>query len=310
MTDYLEIHRGAVAQWECDHMGHWNVQFYIVRLSEGLAHLRHHFAMTPERGQSEGRVWDILDILVRYQRELHAGSIYIIEAGVMAVGESTLELDVNVINLATGQVAANMEMALGNRDLASGEILPWPEDIAEALAGAVVARRNEPRPSSTLVPPQDFAGAFVEPFISCRSSVNSWECDEFGQMAPYVYYDRATHSVGQVRNRLGFFGGSVDGIRLGSAALEYRMAILRPSRAGDVFTIRSGIFEVSGRTFRFGHIMRDDATGEICATYDVLGVFFDLDARKAVAPPPTIQENFAANMIEWVPARHPLVVHS
>ena len=85
MQDYFVVEQGAVAQWECDHMGHWNVQFYIARLSDGIRHLRHII------GDDDVAVpWDILEILVRYQREMHAGDVFRVEAGILSVQENTV----------------------------------------------------------------------------------------------------------------------------------------------------------------------------------------------------------------------------
>ncbi len=41
MTDFLDTFRGTVNTWECDDVGHMNVQFYVARASDAAFYLRH-----------------------------------------------------------------------------------------------------------------------------------------------------------------------------------------------------------------------------------------------------------------------------
>ena len=45
MTEFLDTFRGSVNTWECDEVGHMNVQFYVARASDAAFYLRHAHAI-------------------------------------------------------------------------------------------------------------------------------------------------------------------------------------------------------------------------------------------------------------------------
>ena len=54
MNQLVETVRSSVQTWECDQMGHMNVQFYLARENEGVASLASALGLRP-RAQGEGR---------------------------------------------------------------------------------------------------------------------------------------------------------------------------------------------------------------------------------------------------------------
>ena len=88
----------------------------------------------------------------------------------------------------------------------------------------------------------------------------------------------------------------------GGAALEYELRLLAPIEAGDIFTLRSGLLDLGGKIFRFGHCLYNDSSGTLAATYDVIGCMFDLQARRAMAIPDEIKSQARNLMIPWPPA--------
>ena len=70
-------------------------------------------------------------------------------------------------------------------------------------------------------------------------------------------------------------------------------------RAGDIYSMHSGLLDVAEKTFRFGHVLVDDCTGTVCATFDAIGCMFDLQARRAMEIPAELREKACQSLIAW-----------
>jgi acyl-CoA thioester hydrolase len=104
-------------------------------------------------------------------------------------------------------------------------------------------------------------------------------------------FDEATwqllSAVGLSRSRLEKEGG-------GMAAVEQHIEYKRELRAGDLVTVRSMVLEVKDKSIRFTHEMTNDETGELAARTILVGVHFDLSARKALSLPTDVREGVTA----------------
>ena len=84
------------------------------------------------------------------------------------------------------------------------------------------------------------------------------------------------------------------------AAVEQYIQYKRELRAGDLVTGRSAVLEIKEKSIRFLHQMRNDETGELAASTTIVGVRFDLTARKARPLPEHVRES-AILMLEESP---------
>ena len=154
MSGYLDIYRGAAQTWECDQMGHLNVQFYTGKATEGMGHLRAAFGMTPGYTRETGRTFVAVRSLTRYLRELRAGDILSISAAIQAVGDKTVEIVAEVTNDGTGETAATMEITSVHFDLNARRAVAWPDDMRARIDGMITPRRDTPgNPSGNTLAP-------------------------------------------------------------------------------------------------------------------------------------------------------------
>jgi acyl-CoA thioester hydrolase len=300
MSGYFEIYRGVVNSWECDIMGHMNVQFYTGKASEGMAHFRAACGMTPGYIARTGHSMAAVQSLARYVGELHAGDTLHIEAAVTGVGEKTVDLVADIVNSETGRLSCGFDLTCVSFDLNTRSAMPWPADIRQRLEDMRTARRDAPRPPSTGGPGAPApAGGYIAPFVSCRGSVNSWECDELGHMGARFYMTRAADAIGHVKNRIGMSRTRAQENGWGSAALEYTIQFRRELRAGNSYSMYSGLLDVARKTFRFGHALVNDDNGDICATFDAVGCMFDMQTRKSIEIPDYVRDEASRWIIEW-----------
>ncbi|MDX5365767.1 MAG: thioesterase, partial [Alphaproteobacteria bacterium] len=75
MTEFLDTFRGTVNTWECDEVGHMNVQFYVARASDAAFYLRHALGLSPSHVKVERRAMVAIEEHIRFHRELRAGDI-------------------------------------------------------------------------------------------------------------------------------------------------------------------------------------------------------------------------------------------
>ncbi len=302
MSGYLPIGRGVVNAWECDVMGHLNVQHYTAKLSEGLGHLRAAFGMTPSWIRANRRTMVVRSSLNRHFAELRAGEILSVEAQILRVGETDVAFVAEVLNAEDGRVSASFEIRAVCHDLAAWAEAPWPDELRPKLEALVGARRDQPRAPSTGAPSRLPAGrGFAEPLLTGRGAAMAWQVDEHGHMAMRFYVAQVTNAVGHMRKALGLDREHLVENRWGSAALEYRIDYLREVRAGDILSLWSGVLDVGAKTFRYGHRLVNEGTGELCALYDVVACMFDLEKRRAMAIPDFVRERAEACIIPWSP---------
>jgi acyl-CoA thioester hydrolase len=76
---------------------------------------------------------------------------------------------------------------------------------------------------------------------------------------------------------------------IGMAAVDQQIKYKRELHAGDVVTIRSSVLDVTERSIRLVHEMRNDETGELAATTILVGVHFDTTLRQARPLPPDVR---------------------
>lgn len=152
MSGYFEIYRGLANAWECDIMGHLNVQFYSTKMWDGLAHFRTAIGLTPAVAAEFGIAMAARESLNRYRRELHAGDTLTIEAAVLAVGESSVDIVTDIMASERGELSAGFDMTFECREVGSGDPIAWPAAARARLEELQCTRRDTPRPPSTGAP--------------------------------------------------------------------------------------------------------------------------------------------------------------
>ena len=68
----------------------------------------------------------------------------------------------------------------------------------------------------------------------------------------------------------------------GMAAVQQNITYRRELLAGDIVEVKSVLLEISDKSIRFRHEMRNAETGEIAASCEITGVHLDRRTRKSV----------------------------
>jgi acyl-CoA thioester hydrolase len=299
----VELGVSSVESWECDAMGHMNVQFYVARAEEGLLALLARLGYGPSRQRQQPIAVASGSLHIRFHRELRPAAAYRVFGGIVKPADrepgqaSTRRFDATgtltcyqeIRKRADQSVAATFvhECTLIDRD--SGQ--PAPPQLTSGLllhpslrldAIPEIGRPRGIEPSELFEQPTVADAERFGLATIYRAPVRAGDCDAAGLVTPTAFMSYISAGIpslvydlrGRDRSSAGSHGG---------AALEYRFQFRRPARQGDLVRVMSGLRGVGSKTQNFCHWILDDESGEAFATAEAVAVAMDLTARKAVA---------------------------
>jgi len=265
MTDPIQTVRSTINTWNCDEVGHMNVQFYVAAASDANR------AFAIAHGNT-GPVISTRDH-VRFHRELRAGDIFTVTSAISGADENGLVLSHELTNSATGVLSATLtcNTALPIH-LTDG---PY-EDLKD-----VALPRGVPGVSSLPhLRLDDQTSASLIPIY--QGVVHPEHCDETGLMRQQHIMARFSDGAAHLWQHVGFDRDTMIKARRGTVVLEMRLDRLADVPAGTVLICKSAMVEIMGRVLRFAHFLFDASTGALVATGEAAAVLLDLDERKTV----------------------------
>lgn len=300
MAGMIEVARSSVQTWECDQMGHMNVQFYIAKADEGLSALAAALGLSPRALQSDRALLVPLEHHVRYHRELRPGAPFVIRAGVLAARREGIILFQEMTNPIGGALAATF---VTRTEWADAEIrggLPLPLAAVAKTAPLMIDLPAHGAPRGLDMAPARPSPSLAEAeemklITTFRGAVLREHCDAQGYMAVRHYMGRVSDGIPNLIAQTS--GQDRSSGRTGGAALEYRFVYRKPAREGDLLVLKSGLKSVSSKTYVWCHWLFDAETGEAIATAEAVAVAMDLESRKAIEIPPDMRTRLEALVV-------------
>jgi len=285
----LETWRGCANAWECDEMGHMNVRYYVAKCSEGLGAVAAALDMPGAFGPKSASTIAPRSQHIRFLAEARAGEPLSMVGGIVSISECHAEI-YQELRHSDGRPAATFFMRVAHVDARTGKTFAW-SSRARARAvelSCIVPPHGAPRsidldrpaPSGSVAR----ADALAAPTIGL-SLVTPDLVDAFGRLRTENFVGKISDGAPNLFARWRKDSGEAQGKRLGGAVLEYRLDYKRWPTTGDLIAVRSGVIDLQEKTQRVVHWLLDPVGGDAWATGEVIAVTFDLDARKAVAPP-------------------------
>jgi len=299
----LETWRGCAKAWECDEMGHMNVRHYLAKCSEGLARTAAAIGMRGAFGPKATSTLAPVMQHIRFLAEAQAGAPLHMRGGIVAMEDMTATIYQELVH-ADGRLSATFTTRVAHVDATSFRPFAWSRhsrELAEAIACATPAH-GAPRSLDLTRPPPKASLARADALgaqMIGLSLVTPDLVDSFGRMRSEMFVGKISDGAPNLFARWRKETGEARGVRLGGAVVEYRVNYARFPAAGDLVAVRSGVIALAEKTQRVAHWLIDPVQGDAYGTAEVIALTFDLDARKAVAPPP---EHRALLMERAVPA--------
>lgn len=301
MAELIEVLRSSVNTWECDEMGHMNVRFYVTRSVDALFSFGQTFGLGPRTLRSRQQTLAIKEQHIRFLREVHPGTPFLVCAGVVSANENKIKIYQELTNLISGQVSATFVVDVSLADSASRTPALFDETLISQLQQQLVELPDyaKPRGISTAAPrktPTINEADKLGLFQIYKGLVNHPDTDEYGFMQPQGYMGSLSNGITH------FFMAIKDKQRpreegMGGAALEYRFVYRQSPQLGDIVIVRSGLKGILGKATNFCHWMFNGESGECIATVEAVAVSFDLTTRKAVEPSPESKDNMIKKSI-------------
>lgn len=101
-------YRGVVYPWQCDHMGHMNVMWYMGKFDEAAWNMFAEIGLTQAYIQSSGRGMAAVQINISYKRELLAGEVIDVSSRMLEVRDKLIRFSQTMRT--SGEIAATAEL--------------------------------------------------------------------------------------------------------------------------------------------------------------------------------------------------------
>ena len=124
-------YRGTVYPWQCDHVGHMNIMWYVGKFDEANWNLFARLGLTPSYLRGSGRGMAAVQQNIAYKRELLAGDIVEVRSTLLELREKSIRFRHDMTNVETGELAASCEITAVHMDRSVRKSAPFESAIRE-----------------------------------------------------------------------------------------------------------------------------------------------------------------------------------
>jgi len=127
-------YRGTVYPWQCDHVGHMNIMWYVGKFDEANWNFFARLGLTPTYLRESGRGMAAVQQNISYKRELLAGDIVEITSSLLEIGDKSIRFVHEMRNAETGEIAASCETSCVHMDRTLRKSTAFTPAIRETAA--------------------------------------------------------------------------------------------------------------------------------------------------------------------------------
>lgn len=135
-------YRGVVYPWQCDHMDHLNVMWYVSKFDEATWQLFAQIGMAADRLRSERRGMAAVEQHLKFHRELHAGDAVSIRSRLLGIRRRVIVFEHRMSDEGSGELAAEAEITGVHIDADTRRATPLPEDVVRRGERLVLGRER------------------------------------------------------------------------------------------------------------------------------------------------------------------------
>jgi acyl-CoA thioester hydrolase len=130
--DHEVNYRGTVYPWQCDHVGHMNIMWYVGKFDEANWNFLARLGLTPSYVRDSGYGLAGVQQNLSYKRELHPGDLVEIKTRLLEVRKKTLRFLHEMRSVENGELAATCEMTAAHLSRETRRAEPWPIEVRQA----------------------------------------------------------------------------------------------------------------------------------------------------------------------------------
>jgi acyl-CoA thioester hydrolase len=125
-------YRGTVYPWQCDHVGHMNIMWYVGKFDEANWNFLARLGVTPSYVRESGYGLAAVQQNVSYKREMLAGDIVEIKTRLLEIGDKSVRFVHEMCNAESGKTTAICEMTAVHLDRHARKSTPWPQQVRDS----------------------------------------------------------------------------------------------------------------------------------------------------------------------------------
>jgi acyl-CoA thioester hydrolase len=130
---------GTVYPWQCDHMGHMNVMFYVGKFDEASWMFLASLGLTPDYLRRSNRGVVAVEQRLAYKRELLAGDTVVVRSRILDVRDKSLQFVHEMTNAQSHELAATSHFTAVHIDRSARRACAFEPDVLAAIRGALAA---------------------------------------------------------------------------------------------------------------------------------------------------------------------------
>ncbi len=139
MADPAVTYRGTVYPWQCDHIGHMNVMWYVGKFDEASWNFLAELGLTPSYFRDSGCGIGAVQQNITYKRELLAGDTVIVRSRMLEIRDKVIRFVHEMTHAERGDTVAICELTAVHMDRARRKSAPFPTNVAVAARARVAA---------------------------------------------------------------------------------------------------------------------------------------------------------------------------
>jgi acyl-CoA thioester hydrolase len=120
---------GTVYPWQCDHVGHMNIMWYVGKFDEANWNLFARVGLTPTYLRESGRGMAGVQQNITYQRELLAGDIVEVKSVLLELRDRSIRFRHEMRNAETGEIAASCEITAVHLDRQARKAIAFTDGV-------------------------------------------------------------------------------------------------------------------------------------------------------------------------------------
>lgn len=129
METFSVTYRGTVYPWQCDHMEHMNVMWYVGKFDEATWQLLASIGLTGPRMRAEGFGMVAVEQHIEYKREVRSGDLVTVRSMLQEVREKSVIFVHEMTNDLTNELAARTVLTGVCIDMGTRKARPLPSDV-------------------------------------------------------------------------------------------------------------------------------------------------------------------------------------
>jgi acyl-CoA thioester hydrolase len=125
-------YRGTVYPWQCDHVGHMNIMWYVGKFDEANWNLFARIGLTPSYLRRSNRGMAAVQQNISYRHELLPGDIVEITSRLVELRDRSIRFVHEMRNAETGEVAAVCEITGVHMDRSARKAATFEDEVRRA----------------------------------------------------------------------------------------------------------------------------------------------------------------------------------